>query len=84
MATLRSYIEDILKIRGLEPKTPPVQTVEDRVVATLFTIPTTPLLESGERTKRYRSIETSNGKDAPSRKKERTDLEAARRASFLD
>ena len=36
-----------------------------------------------ERAKRYRSSRTSEGEDARSQKKERTDLEVARRSSLL-
>lgn len=75
--------QNVHKMRGLDPKTPPIRTIDDRVLATLFTSPTTPPLESRERGKTYHSICTSKGKPAPC-SKERKNLEAARRASFVD
>ena len=79
---MRSYIKMILEMRGPEPKTPPVETIEDRVLAIIFTALTTPPLDPRERAKSYHSIRNSKGKDAPSRKKKHTDLEVAR--SFVN
>lgn len=54
------------------------------MIASLFTAPTAPLPKPRERVKMHHSSRTSKGEDVRARKKERTDLEAARRASLLD
>lgn len=54
------------------------------MIATLFTAPIAPQPKPRERSKRHRSSRTSEGDEALSRKKERTDLEVARRTSIID
>ena len=71
-------------MRGPEPETAPVYLAEDTVPTVLFTTPTAPPPEACELTNRHRSSRTTKGEDACARKKERTDLDAARRASVID
>ena len=50
----------------------------------LFTAPTTPPPNPGERAKRQHSRHTTEGVEEHARNKERTNLEVVRRASFSD
>ena len=84
MARLRADMDSILEMRGPEPETATVEIAEDTVLAALFTDPISPLLEPRECAKRPHSSCTSEGDEARPWKKERIDLEAARRASLID
>ena len=77
-------MDNILEMRDLESETAPIETAEDTVLAVLFIARTAPPLELHEHVKRHRSSLTSEGENVRAMKKERTYLEAARRASLLD
>lgn len=81
---MRAIVDCILERRGSEYETAPVEIEEDTVFVALLTTPTTPLPEPPERAKRHHSSRTTEGEDARARKKEQTNLEAARRASVID
>jgi len=63
-------MDNILEMRGPEPESALIETLEDTVLAALFTAPPTPPLEPRESAKRHRSSRTSEGEDACTRKKE--------------
>ncbi|TMX03049.1 hypothetical protein EJD97_018556 [Solanum chilense] len=81
--SLRADMDNIFEMRGPEPQSAPVETTEDTVLAALFTAPIAPPPEPHEHAKRNCYKNTSEGEDARTHKKERTDLEAVRRALFL-
>lgn len=74
----------ILEMKGCDPYSVPVELMEDTMHLSLFTTTTAPPLAPYERDKRHHSFCTSEGVDARARKKEQTELEAARRVSLLD
>ena len=54
------------------------------MLVALFTSPTAPPPKPRESDKRHYSSRTTEGDEARARNRERTDLEAARRASLVD
>lgn len=62
--TLRADMGSILKMRGPEPESCPVGTVDDSVLAALFTAHIAPPPKPRERTKRHYSSYTSEGYNA--------------------
>ena len=66
-------IDNILEMRGPEPKIAPFEIAEDIVLTSLFTSPTTPP-KPYECAKRHRYSCTADGNDDRARRKERMDL----------
>ena len=83
MASFRADVCSILEMRGPELETALVELVEDTVPSAPFNSLTAPP-EPRECAKSHRSSFTTDGEDALAKKKERTDLEVARRASMID
>ena len=84
MTSLRADVDSILEMRGTEPETAPFELTEGTVFGALLTAPIEPLPEPRGRANGYRSRCTIEGEDVYARKKDRTDLEAARRVSLID
>ena len=85
LSSLRADVDKILERRGPEPKTTPVELVDETVLAALFTTPTKTPPYPPVRAKRYRSIRITEGEDDCALPEiVQTNLEAARRASFID
>ena len=82
--SLRAKFNGILHMRGHECETEPIELAEDTVLDALFTTLNALPPETREHAKRHCSSRTTKGEDAHSRKKERTDLEAARRALLIN
>lgn len=76
MVSLRADVDAILDVWVPEPKATPAELAKDMVLSTLFKTITAPLLPPHERDKRHQPRES----DETRAKKERTKLEAARRA----
>lgn len=84
MASLRVNVDSILDMRVPEPKAAPAELAEDAVLTVLFQTTTAPSPLTRERAKTHRSSHISESEGAPAMKRERLDMEAARRASLLD
>lgn len=80
MASMWYDVDSILDVRVPKPEGAPAQFVEDKVLVALFTTTTALLPPQHERAKMHQSREIC---DARSRKKERTEMEAAKRASLI-
>ena len=80
MASLRADVDVILDVRVPEPEATLADPTEDTVLVSLFKTTTTPPPPPREQTKKHRSRE---GDEARARKRERTKLETARRASLM-
>ena len=83
LANLRVDVNSILEMIGIEPATAPFKLALDIVFPALLTTPIEPPPERCVHAKGHRSIRTTEGEDARV-KKERTNLEATRRASLID
>ncbi|TMX03693.1 hypothetical protein EJD97_014822 [Solanum chilense] len=79
--SLRADFDSILKARVPKSKAPSTETVEDTVLVALFSTTSVPPPPPRERAKRHR---TRDEDESRSWKKERHELEAARRASLID
>ncbi|XP_069143519.1 uncharacterized protein [Solanum lycopersicum] len=79
--SLRADIDTILEARVQESGAPSVEPADDTVLATLFTTSKIPLSPPRESAKRHRGRAED---EARARKKERREMEAARRASLAE
>ena len=84
MASLRTDVDNLIEMKWTEPESVTFEQAEDTILGALFTAPTEPPPDPCGRSKRHQSRRTSEREDAHARKKEQTDLEAARRASLID
>ena len=75
-------MEAILKIRGADPESA-LELAEDMVIDALFKVPAQPQSETRGHSKTHHSSNTTEGVDhSRARKRDRTNLEAVRRASL--
>ena len=79
--SLRADIDTILEARVPDSEAPSVEPAEDTVLAALFTTSEIPLPSPRESAKRRRGRSED---EARARKKERREMEAARRASLAE
>lgn len=77
-------MDSILEMSGPEPETAPVEIAKDTVIVALFTAPIVAPPKPRECAKQHHYICAFEGDEAHARKKEWTDLEAARRDSLID
>lgn len=81
MESLRADVDAILDMRVPDPEDAPVELAEYTVLDALFTSTIASLPLPHEHSKKYLSRDSE---EACARNKERTDMEAARRASLID
>ena len=80
MASLRADVDAILDARVPKPEAKPVEPAEDTMLAVLLHTTIALVPPPREHDKRHR---TREGDEAHSRKREHTELEAARRALLM-